>query len=272
CYSGSNYVQGGWGNSSHFSLSGRGGDGLGGGIFNASQLTITNCTIALNSTINGSGTAGGANGSALGGGVFTALNAVFTAMNVTIASNSCVQGTYAFSEGSTIGLTAGTQIANTNGTLRLHNSLIAGTNGDAYGPITDDGYNICSDGSANLSSGSSYNNTDPQLAPLADYGGPTWCMALLPISPAIDFGDSAGVPNTDQRGYIRPFGDGADMGAFEYGSVALATPVLNITSTSTNVITWTDLNTNGPFASATNVSQAISNQGFKNRFFRLLVQ
>ena len=265
---------------------------MGGGIFNASQLTITNCTIALNSTINGSGTAGGANGSALGGGVFTALNAVFTAMNVTIASNSCVQGTYAFSEGSTIGLTAGTQIANTNGTLRLHNSLIAGTNSNAYGPITDDGYNICSDGSANLFSGSSYNNTDPQLAPLGDYGGPSLCMALLPSSPAIDFGDSAALPNTDQRGYIRPFGDGADMGAFEYGSVALATPVLNITSTSTNVllsftasppssyrlqastnlITWTDLNTNGPFASATNVSQAISNQGFKNRFFRLLVQ
>jgi hypothetical protein len=290
----SNYVQGGWGNSSHFSLSGRGGDGLGGGIFNAAQLAITNCTIALNSTINGSGTVGGANGNALGGGVFTALNAVFTAMNVTIASNSCMQGTYASSGGSIIGLAAGCQIANTNGTLRLHNTIVAyaGTNSNAYGPITDDGYNICSDGSANFASGSSYNFTDPQLAPLGDYGGPTWCMALLPTSPAIDFGDSNGIPNTDQRGFVRPFGSGADIGAYEYGSYQAGVLQLNITATKTNILlsftatppnayrlqastnltTWTDLNTNGPFASATNINQTISQQGFNRRYFRLLVQ
>ena len=41
---------------------------------------------------------------------------------------------------------------------------------------------------------------------------------------------------------------------------------------STNLITWIDLNTNGPFATATNISQIIGKQGFKTRFFRLLVQ
>jgi hypothetical protein len=122
-------------------------------------------------------------------------------------------------------------------------------------------------------------------------------MALLPVSPAIDFGDSAGLPSTDQRGFVRPFGDGPDMGAYEYGSYLLGVPtgvpgnlnfaasanyyLLSFTAAasktcrlqaSTNLITWTDLNTNGPFATATNISQTIGKQGFKTCFFRLLVQ
>ena len=192
----------------------------------------------------------------------------------------------------TNGITAGTQIANTNGTLALLNSIIAGTNSNAYGPITDDGFNICSDGSANLNSGASYNFTDPQLAPLADNGGPTLCMALLPSSPAIDSADPSDFPTTDQRGFVRPIGDGPDMGAYEYGSYRPGVLILNITSTtnnvvltyitalpgsyrlqaSTNLTTWIDLNTNGPFSIATNISQTISTQGFNTRFFRLLVQ
>ena len=213
-------------------------------------------------------------------------------MNVTIASNSCAA--YGTGFGGTNGFASGFQIANTNGSSRLHNSLIAysGTNNNAYGPITDDGYNISSDNSAGLSSGSSYANTDPQLAPLGDYGGPTWCMALLASSPAKDSAGSAGIPNTDQRGYLRPFGAGPDMGAYEYGSVPLVQPVLNIGTTatnfqlsftttipgsyrlqcSTNLITWADLSTNGPFSGATNISHAVSRLGPKACYFRLLVQ
>ena len=64
----------------------------------------------------------------------------------------------------TNGFAAGVQIANTNGTLQLLNSIVAygGTNGNAYGPITDLGFNISSDGSANFRS-LSFNFTDPQL-------------------------------------------------------------------------------------------------------------
>jgi hypothetical protein len=281
-------------------LSKNGGSGLGGGIFNASQLAATNCTIALNVAVSGSGSLGtsdgyppaGVNGNALGGGVFNNSSAMFTALNVTIASNYCIAGGAGFSGSN--GVAAGTQVANTNGTLALHNSIIAygGTNSNAYGPITDDGFNICSDGSANLKSGASYNFTDPQLAPLANYGGPTLCMALLPNSPAIDTADSLDFPVTDQRGFVRPIGDGPDMGAYEYGSYQPGALYLNITSvadnillsftaapvnvyllqTSTNLSTWSDLNTNGPFSSATNISQTISQQGFNARFFRLLVQ
>ena len=44
-------------------------------------------------------------------------------------------------------------------------------------------------------------------------------MALLPGSPAIDAGDTSLAPATDQRGFPRPAGAAADIGAFEYGSV-----------------------------------------------------
>ena len=290
----SNYVQGGSG-VAYPGAYVNGGNGLGGGIFNASQFAATNCTIALNSVVGGDGERNSAsvatNGQAIGGGVFNNTNATFIAMNLTIASNNCISP---LSTGilDTNGIAAGTQIANTSGTLALHNSIVAGTNNNAYGPITDDGFNICSDGSANLNSGASYNFTDPQLASLANYGGPTLCMALLPDSPAIDTADSSDFPAIDQRGFVRPIGDGPDMGAFEYGSYQPVNPYLNITSvagnfmlsftaspsnlyfvqTSTNLSTWSNLSTNGPFASSTNLSQTISTQGFNVRFFRLLVQ
>jgi hypothetical protein len=53
------------------------------------------------------------------------------------------------------------------------------------------------------------------LGPLQDNGGPTWTHALLPGSPALDVGDPAQCPATDQRGVPRPQGAGCDIGAFE---------------------------------------------------------
>jgi hypothetical protein len=60
---------------------------------------------------------------------------------------------------------------------------------------------------------------DPKLGPLADNGGPTLTVTLLTGSPAIDGGDTSLAPATDQRGFPRPAGLAADIGAFEYGSV-----------------------------------------------------
>ena len=239
-------------------------------------------------------------GTALGGGIYNASSAPFVGMNLTIASNTCnspsdVSG-IPYGPSSASGLAAGSQIANTNGTLSLHNSLIAysGTNSNAYGTITDNGYNICSDGSAALSSGLSYNYTDPQLAPLGNYGGPTLCMNLLSSSPAIDNGDINGCPNNDQRGYIRPFGSGPDIGAVEYGSAATSVLLLNISATSTsvtlsflgvhqpaescylqystNLMTWQNLGTNGPYAVPTYISQTVNQPNAGRCFFRVLEQ
>jgi hypothetical protein len=281
-------------------LPGNGGPGLGGGIYNAAQLAITNCTLALNGAIAGSGSPGdfglppsGINGNAFGGGVYNDSGATFTALNITIASNNCVAQGPGFSGSN--GVAAGCQVANTNGTLVLHSSIIAygGTNGNAYGSITDAGYNISSDGSANLDGGSSYSYTDPLLGPLANYGGPTWCMALLPGSPAIDSADSSDFPPIDQRGYIRPIGAGPDIGAYEYGSSPLnvleltlpsgasslqlsftvaASSVVYVLQGSTNLVDWSNLSTNGPFASPTNISQTINLEGIPARYFRLKLQ
>jgi hypothetical protein len=35
---------------------------------------------------------------------------------------------------------------------------------------------------------------------------------------------------------------------------------------------WSNLNTNGPFANSTNISQTVSTKGFNVQFFRLLMQ
>jgi hypothetical protein len=73
---------------------------------------------------------------------------------------------------------------------------------------------------------------DPLLAALGNNGGPTFTMALLPGSPAIDAGGNTpvidpatGLPlTTDQRGagFARIVGGGVDVGAFEVQSL---TPV-----------------------------------------------
>jgi hypothetical protein len=56
------------------------------------------------------------------------------------------------------------------------------------------------------------NGGPPHLGALADNGGPTMTMALLPDSPAINRGGTHH-PDRDQRGANRP--TVADSGAFE---------------------------------------------------------
>ena len=141
----SNYVQG-----SHGGIYGEtlqpGGDGLGGGVYNIGLLTVTNCTIALNSAIAGSGLNIPAwskvsnNGNALGGGIYNEAyaNATSFMMNDTVASNFCIASGTNFL--GTNGVSAGAQIANRN-VLWLRNSLLAysGTNGNVWGTAVTDG-------------------------------------------------------------------------------------------------------------------------------------
>jgi len=155
------------------------------------------------------------------------------------------------------------------------------------------GFNISDDGSAAFASSGSYNFTDPKLGPLDYYGGPTPCMALLPGSPAIDTGSNVGAPATDQRGFPRPNNGVVDMGAYEfYGSNEVVKPLLDLApsgqnlvlsftayppsiyylQSSTNLLQWTDLETNGPFASPTTITRTIGPQGALRQFYRVWSQ
>jgi hypothetical protein len=69
---------------------------------------------------------------------------------------------------------------------------------------------------------------DPMLAPLQDNGGPTFTMALLPGSPAIDAGDGSleDPPEWDQRGpgFPRIVNGPIDIGAFEVQATGAPLP------------------------------------------------
>ena len=89
--------------------------------------------------------------------------------------------------------------------------------------------------------------TDPNgIGPLADNGGPTLTVALLPGSDAIDAADpvqgcvnSNSVLTTDQRGAARVAGVRCDVGAYEFGSL-LPTPTHTSMPTATRTATEND--------------------------------
>jgi hypothetical protein len=101
---------------------------------------------------------------------------------------------------------------------------------DVQGSFTSLGYNLIgrTDGSSGFTNGvngdlagSANAPLDPILGPLADNGGPTFTMALLHGSPALDAGSDALLQQpynlkTDQRGFPRRSGSHVDIGAFEF--------------------------------------------------------
>ncbi len=113
----------------------------------------------------------------------------------------------------------------TASTLILANTILADNdNSNCYitgaGLITTTGSNIDSGSSCGFTTGPNMPNTDPLLGPLADNGGYSETMALLPSSPAIDVGyglvcSMFPVDGVDQRGIARPIGLGCDIGAYE---------------------------------------------------------
>ncbi len=110
---------------------------------------------------------------------------------------------------------------NLDSTLTLTNTIVtANSSENCGGTIVNGGNNIDSGTTCGWgSSDGSLSDTNPQLGPLADNGGPTQTHALLPGSPAIDgvaFNAPNDCPAADQRGVPRPQGAACDMGAVEY--------------------------------------------------------
>jgi hypothetical protein len=109
--------------------------------------------------------------------------------------------------------------------IQYRNTIVAGNSGVGFtnydngsgGTLTSLGHNLSSDASGNLTGPGDQTNTNPLLAPLGNYGGPTQTRPPLLESPAIDAGDdsiTATFP-TDQRGFARLAGAHADIGAVE---------------------------------------------------------
>jgi len=112
------------------------------------------------------------------------------------------------------------------GTFSIQNSIIA-NNTDQGGQAPDLGgdwagstinYSILGStaGPTNLILGTgNIVTTDPGLFPLGNYGGPTQTHALKPTSVALNSGNNAVAPTTDQRGAARIVDGTVDMGAYE---------------------------------------------------------
>jgi len=193
---------------------GNGSSGLGGALFNSGVASLVNCTLAFNAGSGGVGGTGGA-GAGLdyggsggaggnGGSGFGGVDGTCNLTNCTVAGNRGNGGS-----GGSGGAGAGAIIRGANGAN--------GTNGAAWGGTACSALPNTLIASNTPAGGDSF--TDPKLGPLANNGGPTLTMALLPGSPAIDAGNTSLAPATDQRGFPRPAGLAADLGAFEYGSV-----------------------------------------------------
>jgi hypothetical protein len=184
---------------------------FGGGIYNTGQVICASVTVCRNIASAGIDDRDGEGGDAFGGGIYQS-GGLMALTNVTIASNAAV-GSWLLGARARFG--ENLNIA--GGSLLLRNSIITSSGGgsNSVGVITDGGHNISSDGSCKFTAAGSLNNTDPKVGPVANYGGSTPTLALLYESPALDSGDAAGCPATDQRGRLRPFGSGCDIGAFE---------------------------------------------------------
>jgi CSLREA domain-containing protein len=204
--------------------------GEGGAIRATSTLAITGSTLANNLAYNGGGIeangdtttitdttitgnrAGNITENGDGGGIDLGFGTV-TITNSTIADNIEYAGA---GEGGGI-----------NGSATLKNTILTGNLAydassptdapvvdNCNGPETSAGHNIENGTTCGLN-GPGDQHADPLIGSLQDNGGPTDTRGLLAGSPAIDHGDNAGCPATDQRGVARPQGAACDVGAYE---------------------------------------------------------
>lgn len=178
-----------------------------------SQTTIVNTTISNNQT-----RAISLFGSSASRAGFLSLT------NVTISGN--------FGDGMEIVAHAGTTDFEYQNTVFADNgngNIVARGNDLPGLSITSLGNNLLDDSpagdAAHSAAAGDLRDTDPLLAPLADYGGATFTARPLANSLAIDAGlcftDDPLLPEDDQRGVSRPQGEGCDIGAAELAHIGV---------------------------------------------------
>lgn len=215
--------------------------GSGGAIYNTGAVTLVRCTLSGNSV-------------GFGGGAIRSVGETssLTMENCTVAGNSALFGGAVWHDDGAASFVHCTIARNTgtggtgglvlgNGTATFHNTLVAENTGTADPDMGGAGTALTLNGS-NLfgqpgnyaaalppglpNAGSDYVGTpaaplNPRLGPLANNGGPTQTLALLPGSPALDKAVVVSGLATDQRGLIRSrdadviAGALPDIGAYE---------------------------------------------------------
>lgn len=236
---------------------------LGGGIYTARALTVSNSTISGN-TITGNVAGDGGGGIGNTGGTVSLTNCTISG-NFAQVTGGGGYGGGIYNNLGTVTLTNSTISGNTgdvgggvtntnNGTVNSKNTIIAlntsPSGPDVNGALTSQGFNLIGNASSpavvtptQFSDQLGVSAAQLALGPLQDNGGPTLTQALGSGSFALDKGTSSG-SNADQRGLPRPSddpsisnasgGDGSDIGAFELQVPApTPTPVPSATPTAT---------------------------------------
>lgn len=192
--------------------------GSGGGIASQSPVSISASTIAFNQASDG-------------GGLWLEAQGASSIVNSTFAVNAA--GAIALHQG-TASIASSTIVGNSGGTGAIEidpaasaseQDTIVASNApvNCTGPVADSGNDL----SFPEASCPHAVTGNPNLRPLALYGGPTPVLSLGVGSAAIDAG--ADCPSTDQRGVVRPQGIACDIGAYEY-----APPVCRPVASSTH--------------------------------------
>jgi hypothetical protein len=162
-----------------------------------------------------------------GGGIANLSSNSFLT-NVTFYHNSAEQGggmmnsdsysmltNVTFYDNSTVFWRGGAAIYN-SGHLEVENSIFWNNYGEDISKSEGGTQNITySITPSDYTGNGNLHVDDPRLGELQNNGGFSQTVALLPGSPAIDAGDDANCPDTDQRGMSRPRGNHCDMGAYE---------------------------------------------------------
>jgi hypothetical protein len=203
----------------------------------STQTTISNCTFSANSGGTGSALQIGHaamsvfnstfSGNVSGTGPGAAISVVgnpdtnlASLVNCTVVSNWVVS----------TGQPGALYIQPTYAAMSLNNTIVSGNT--SGGVASDIGGNVTSGSAFNLIgvgggvvNGVNHNLvgiTNPLVAALGNYGGPTQTMPPLAGSPAIDAGGNVSL-TTDQRGLPRLSGSAVDIGAVEIQPVVTTT-------------------------------------------------
>jgi CSLREA domain-containing protein len=177
--------------------------GVGAGIYNASNLTLSSSTIALNAAVHGAGFYQGPETES--GRSISIYDSTIVHNNLAAPLDSLGNGLYNWQG---------------NADIQLRNTIIAwngnpGTT-DFENCVTDLmivrlvslGHNLDSGDSCGFSQTGDLTDTDPLLGDLDFYGGFSLNYALDDLSPALESGGDC--LSTDQRGYERPMDQNRD--------------------------------------------------------------